>query len=115
MDLNLVVIAGRLAAEPEMKEYEQGTRSTRLLVTVRQKVPKPRMDVIPVMCWDMDLPDMDRGTRVWVAGQIQRRFRAGPVAERQSRVEVVAVHVEANPDEDTMDNTEAALFEGRIP
>ena len=93
MDLNLIVIAGRIAAEPEILTFASGTRLLRLLVTVRSEEPRKRIDVLPVVLWD---PSDDvvpaepcRGMSVWVAGSVQRRFWS--VGEgRTSRVEIVA-------------------------
>ncbi|MFH2072623.1 MAG: single-stranded DNA-binding protein [Actinomycetota bacterium] len=96
MDLNLVVIGGRLAAPPEIREFDSGGRLMRLLVTVRSDEPTRRVDVIPVTLWDppQDLIEgtMNPGDRVWVAGAVQRRFWAGPEG-RRSRIEVVADQV----------------------
>lgn len=96
MDLNLIVLAGRLAADPELRTFESGTTLLRLLVTVRSDEPRRRIDVIPVVQWnpdpDVDLAAFTRGRRVWVAGSVQRRFWSAE-AGRQSRIEVVAHEV----------------------
>lgn len=96
MDLNLVVLAGRLAAPPEIRQFESGSRLARYLVTVRSEEPNRRVDVVPVSLWDPDdaLIDADPapGTRVWVAGAVQRRFWSGDDG-RRSRLEVVAEQV----------------------
>ena len=97
-DLNLVVIAGRLAAPPERNEYVDsgGSRMLRVLITVRSEAPIRRVDVIPVVMWDP--PDqiwdaeLDPGMRLWVAGATQRRFWSGPDG-RRSRLEVVAEQI----------------------
>ena len=52
MDLNLVVLCGRVAVEPELKTFDSGSRLIRLLVTVRSDVPRRRVDVVPVTMWD---------------------------------------------------------------
>ena len=96
MDLNLVVLAGRLAAPPEIRLFEGGRRLARYLVTVRSIEPHRRVDVVPVVLWDP--PDAlvdaapDPGIGVWVAGAVQRRFWSGPEG-RRSRLEVVAEQV----------------------
>ncbi|WKZ82848.1 MAG: single-stranded DNA-binding protein [Acidimicrobiia bacterium] len=96
MDLNLVVLAGRLAAPPEIRQFESGTRLARYLVTVRTEEPVRRVDVVPVTLWDPadELVDADPapGTRVWVAGSVQRRFWSATEG-RRSRLEVVADQV----------------------
>jgi single-stranded DNA-binding protein len=96
MDLNLVVLCGRLAVEPELKTFGSGSRLIRLLVTIRSDWPKRRVDVVPVTLWDPpddlidDLPL--KGQRVWVCGSVQRRFWEAPDG-RRSRLEVVAEQV----------------------
>jgi single-stranded DNA-binding protein len=96
MDLNLVVLCGRLAVEPELKTFESGSRLLRLLVTIRSDWPKRRVDVVPVTLWD---PPDDltgempvKGQRVWVCGSAQRRFWESPDG-RRSRLEIVAEQV----------------------
>lgn len=94
MDLNLVVLSGRLAAETETRAGE--TPMVRLLVTVRQEAPRRRIDVVPVTCFDP--PDellgggFGAGTPVWIAGSVQRRFTDAPDG-RRGRLEVVASEV----------------------
>ena len=39
MDLNLVVLCGRLAAPAEIRQFESGSRLARYLVTVRSEEP----------------------------------------------------------------------------
>ncbi len=101
MDLNLIVLSGRIAAEPEVLTFASGTRLLRLLVTVRSEEPRRRIDVLPVVLWDPAddvLPDEPcRGVPVWVAGSVQRRFWA--VGEGgTSRVEIVAHDVKIRMD-----------------
>lgn len=98
MDLNLIVLDGRLATDPELRVFDSGTRLVRYLVTVRADYPRQRIDVIPVTQWDPSDETVDhlpeKGTRVRVCGSVQRRFWESPDG-RRSRVEVVAeqVHV----------------------
>lgn len=103
MDINLVVMAGTLAAAPELREFDSGARLLRLLVTTRTAEPRKRVDVIPVTLWDPppDLlaEDLERGRRVWVCGGAQRRFW-GAKEGRRNRIEIVAEHVVARPAED---------------
>ena len=102
MDCNVVVLAGRLAAQPEMRTFESGATLMRLLVTVRSVEPRARLDVIPVVQWNPDLdavPDEGlRGRGVWVVGATQRRFWTA-AGGRHSRVEIVANVVEFRPEE----------------
>lgn len=96
MDLNLVVLCGRLATDPELRAFDSGAQLARLLVTVRSDEPRRRVDVVPVTLWDppeeflSDPPQ--KGRRVWVCGSVQRRFWESPEG-RRSRLEVVAEQV----------------------
>jgi single-stranded DNA-binding protein len=102
MDFNVVVLAGRLAAEPEIRTFESGTTLLRLLVTVRSSEPRSRLDVIPVVKWNPHpelIPDGPvRGRAVWVVGATQRRFWSAEDG-RHSRIEIVANIVEFRPEE----------------
>lgn len=96
MDLNLVVLCGRLSSVPELRVFDSGSRLLRLLVTIRSEEPVRRLDVIPVTLWDPpdELVDTELppGTRLWITGMVQRRFWDEP-GGRRSRVEVVASQV----------------------
>ena len=78
MDLNLIVLCGRLATEPELRVFDSGARLIRYLVTVRSEEPRKRVDVIPVTLWDPTdevwEEQVERGRRIWVCGSVQRRY-----------------------------------------
>ena len=97
MDLNLVLLAGRLAAPPEALTFESGARCVRYLVTVRSDVPQRRVDVVPVTDWSPEAAspggEVDAGRTVWVVGTVRRRFWDGE-QRRRSRLEVIAHEVE---------------------
>ena len=102
MDLNLVVIAGRLAADAEVRTFESGATLARLLVTVRSDEPRKRIDVIPVVMWNPDMGQVSewkRGEAVWIAGAVQRRFWNESESGRTSRIEVVAHEIALKPQE----------------
>lgn len=103
MDYNVVVLAGKLAAEPETREFDSGSRLVRYLITVRSDWPRRRVDVLPVTFWDPPLDGADTepavGQSLWVAGSMQRRFWNGEEGKR-SRLEIVAHHVELRGPED---------------
>lgn len=96
MDLNLVILTGRLAAPPELRVFDSGTRLLRLLVTIRSDEPTRRVDVVPVTFWNPDdelaTAPLMAGSGIWVAGSVQRRFWGGEDG-RLSRMEVVAHQV----------------------
>lgn len=113
MDLNLIVIAGRIAAEPEIITFASGAKLLRLLVTVRSEEPRRRIDVLPVVLWDPDdevLPELPcRGAPVWVAGSVQRRFWSSGEG-RTSKVEIVAhdVRIRSDVSADVSEDSDAA-------
>jgi single-strand DNA-binding protein len=99
MDLNLVVLCGRLAAPAEIRTCESGSRLARYRITVRSEEPR-RVDVVPVTLWDPPESLVEAepapGQAVWVAGSVQRRFWSGAEG-RRSRLEVVADQVCMRP------------------
>jgi hypothetical protein len=105
MDLNLVVICGQLAAEPEHRIIDAASSMLRLLVTVRSDIPHRRIDLIPVMKWDPSPHLLDGrlavGKRVWVTGWLQRSFGDGPhPGDHSSRLEILAHDVDTKELED---------------
>ena len=112
MDLNLVVLAGRLAAPPELRAFESGATLIRYLVTVRSGEPRRRVDVVPVTLWNP--PDRAigaeayPGVRVWIAGAVERRFWDAS-SGRRSRLEVIAHQVDVrDTEEESLRGTESA-------
>lgn len=100
MDLNLVVVAGRLAAPPEIRQFDSGAILARYLVTARTDEPRQRVDVLPVTLWDppeeLIAAEPVPGERVWTAGSVQRRFWSASEG-RRSRLELVADQVCLRP------------------
>ena len=99
MDLNMVILCGRLASDPEIRLFDSRSRLIRYLVTVRAAHPRRRVDVIPATLWDPSDELVDelgvKGDRIWVSGSVQRRFWESPDG-RGSRIEVVAEKVKVN-------------------
>jgi len=98
MDLNLVVLCGRLVTPAEVRKFDSGSCQLRLLVTTRTEQPTRRVDVVPVTLWDPDTDLVEAlsqsDVRVWLVGRVQRRFWEDPEG-RRSRLEVVAEQVTA--------------------
>ena len=117
MDLNIVLLAGKLAAPPEVRRFESGTTLVRSLVTVRAESPRRRVDVVPVTLWDPGpehgLLQAAVGDAIWVTGAVQRRFWTADEG-RKSRLEIVAAHVQlhdnGHPD---FRSATAGIFEGQ--
>lgn len=102
MDLNLVVLAGRLTTTPDVGMLDSGSRFIRLILAIRSEAPHSRLDVVPVVWWDPDEETVNNlpapGQRMWITGSFQRRFWEGPDGPR-SRMEIVAHHVTIYPEE----------------
>lgn len=95
MDLNMVVLNGRIAAPPEpVRQLDNGANFTRVLVAVTSTNPD-RMDVLPVMVFasgeDSLTPLFEAriGSRIWISAKLQRRFW-DTADGRRSKVEIVA-------------------------
>lgn len=94
MDLNMAIVCGTIAADPEVNYFNSGGANVRVLITTKTETPRRRVDVIPVTYWfetDEDNKmalDLKRGERIWVTGTIQRRFWSE--GANRSRIEIVA-------------------------
>lgn len=92
--VNVVVLAGRLADSPEVKELPSGDKVTRF----RLRVPESgkRVLPLPVSAWDRlarkACDRLERGDAVLVRGQLVRRFFRDGGGGR-SVTEVVAMEV----------------------
>ncbi len=98
LDLNLVVLCGRVATEPELRMFESGASLLRILMTIRTLQPQARIDLIPVIVWDP--PDelangsIATGDRIWVSGMLRRRFWTDADSDnKRSRIEVIGQQV----------------------
>ena len=97
MDLNLVVLSGTLAVEPELHRFDSGKRRLDYLVTVRTMIGgRNRTDTIKVKFWDpparLVRKKLIRGDRLWIAGTVQRRFWS-TLDGKRSQLEIVASQV----------------------
>ena len=92
MDLNLVVLCGRLVTVPDRRTGGKGRPQWRLLIAVRGFDPQRRVDVVPVNLADppvaLEAEDLSPGTRVWVSGTLRRSFGDDSVHSARSRLEV---------------------------
>jgi single-stranded DNA-binding protein len=102
MDLNMVMLEGRLAAAPEYRVLDSGSRMARLLVAVRSEEPNSRLDVLPVVWWEPEDEFVSSpalvGRRVSIGGSVQRRYWESADG-RRSKIEVVATRVTITPDD----------------
>jgi single-strand DNA-binding protein len=99
--VNVVVLAGRLSADPEFVEMPSGDRVARL----RLQVPETgkRVLPLPVAAWTgsarKSCERLHKGDAVMVRGHLVRRFFRGQGGGR-SIMEVVAGEVKRLPDDE---------------
>ena len=100
--VNVVVLAGRLSADPEFAEMPSGDTVAKL----RLQVPETgkRVLPLPVAAWDRaprkDCERLGKGDPVMVRGHLVRRFFKGQGGGR-SIMEVVASEVKRLPEDAT--------------
>ncbi len=96
MDLNLMVLCGRLVSEPETRRFDTGATQLRMLVAVGSPIPSPRFDVLPVVYWKPPASLLDGSlradTRVWISGTVRR---LSTDAGTSRRLEIVASSMSA--------------------
>ena len=98
--VNVVVLAGRLSADPQFAEMPSGDRVARL----RLQVPEDgrRVLPLPVAAWTKSAQrgcaSLVKGDAVMVRGHLVRRFFRGHGGGR-AHMEVVASEVKKLPDE----------------
>jgi single-strand DNA-binding protein len=99
--VNVVVLAGRLSADPEFAQMPSGDTVAKL----RLQVPEAgrRVLPLPVAAWDRgprrDCERLTKGDSVMVRGHLIRRFFRGQGGGR-ALMEVVASEVKKLPEED---------------
>ena len=104
MDANLVLLNGKMAAPPEHRTLDSGTRLVRLLVAVRAQEPYGRLDVLPVVWWAPSDEFMSAepviGGPIRITASIHRRFWDAADG-RRSKIEVVAASVCTRDDDES--------------
>jgi single-strand DNA-binding protein len=94
MDLNLVAITGRLAADPELHSTGNGTDVTTLRIAVgrmkRQGEQRADADFVDVVVWGEQAKHAGRhlakGRRVAIKGRLQQRTWTTPEGAKRSRL-----------------------------
>jgi single-strand DNA-binding protein len=102
MDLNIVAITGRLAADPELHSTGNGTDVTTLRIAVgrmkRQGEQRADADFLDVVVWGEQAKYAGRylakGRRVAIKGRLQQRTWTTPEGSKRSRLQVVADQVQ---------------------
>jgi single-strand DNA-binding protein len=102
MDLNIVAITGRLAADPELHSTGNGTDVTTLRIAIgrmkRQGEQRADADFVDVVVWGEQAKHAGRylgkGRRVAIKGRLQQRTWTTPEGAKRSRLQVVADQVQ---------------------
>ncbi len=98
--VNVVVLAGRLSADPQFAEMPSGDRMARLRLQV--PVDGRRVLPLPVAAWaksaQKDCARLVKGDAVMVRGHLVRRFFRGQGGGR-AHMEVVASEVKKLPEQ----------------
>jgi single-strand DNA-binding protein len=102
MDLNLVAVTGRLAADPDLHSTGNGTDVTTLRIAVgrmkRQGEQRAGADFVDVVVWGEQAKHAGRylakGRRVAIKGRLQQRTWTTPEGAKRSRLQVVADQVQ---------------------
>jgi single-strand DNA-binding protein len=102
MDLNIVAITGRLAADPELHSTGNGTDVTTLRIAVgrmkRQGEQRADADFVDVVVWGEQAKHAGRylakGRRVAIKGRLQQRTWTTPEGSKRSRLQIVADQVQ---------------------
>ena len=93
MEMNLVVLKGTLATDPEI-QIPPPTSKVKYLVTVRTggDTGRRRVDVIPVVMYG-SVVNVQQGDDVWVVGAVQRTFFTDGRDGTRSGIHVVAYEI----------------------
>jgi single-strand DNA-binding protein len=102
MDLNIVAITGRLAADPDLHSTGNGTDVATLRIAVgrmkRQGEQRAGADFVDVVVWGEQAKHAGRylakGRRVAIKGRLQQRTWTTPDGANRSRLQVVADQVQ---------------------
>ena len=102
MDLNVVAVTGRLAADPELRFTFNGTKvgSLRVAITRMKRKGEDRAgaDFVDVVVWGDQAEHcteyLAKGRRIAIRGRLQQRSWTTPSGEARSKVEIVAEHVQ---------------------
>lgn len=101
MDLNKVILIGRLVRDPETRVLQEGVTLTRMRIAVnRRKAPdgQSQADFIDVVAWrqlgELCARVLKKGSRIAVEGSLRQRSWQDQDGNFQNRVEVEAANVQ---------------------
>lgn len=96
LNLNKVVLCGRLTATPELKQTTSGVSTTNFTLAVNRRYSKDKeqqADFISVVAWrqtaEFITKYFDKGNAICITGSIQTRSWETPKGEKRYATEVV--------------------------
>ena len=97
MSINIVVLQGRLTADPEVRTTNSGKQVVSFTLAVDKKFSKNNeSDFIPVVAWDKNATFISRyfkkGSQIALEGTITSRTYEDKNGKKQTRIEVEASH-----------------------
>ena len=94
LNLNKVVLAGRLTAKPELKQTPNGVYATNFTIAVNRRGKDAQADFIDCVAWrqtaEFVCKYFDKGSAICICGSIQKRTWEGKNGEKHSVTEIVA-------------------------
>jgi len=95
--MNVVVLMGRLAADPELKTTQSGKSVTSFRIAVNRRYEKNAADFIDIVVWEKTAEFVTRyfskGSMIAVQGRIQTRNYEDKNGNKRTAFEVVADNV----------------------
>ena len=116
MNLNKVIIGGRLTADPELKLTQSGVAVTSFSIAVDRKTAKDaekKTDFIPIVAWrgtaEFITKYFGKGSAICIVGKIQTRSWQDQNGDKRYATEVIAdesyfVESKTTSDRNTQDN-----------
>lgn len=95
--INTVIIMGRLTADPELRETQNGTAVSSFTVAVERRFQREQTDFINVVAWKQTAEFVEKyfhkGDMIALRGSIQQRNYEDKNGNKRTAVEVVADEV----------------------
>ena len=94
MAFNKVILMGRLCADPELKQTQNGTTVTSFNIAVDRRFEKDKADFITIVAWrqtaEFICKYFRKGSAILVCGELQTRSWQDQNGNKRTATEVVA-------------------------
>lgn len=94
LNLNKVILGGRLTADPELKTTPSGVSVTNFTIAVDRKGKDAPTDFLDCVAWrqtaEFITKYFSKGNAIGICGSLQKRYWEAKDGERRSATEVVA-------------------------